>query len=319
MSPSPDRSRPTICIIGSGAVGGYYGARLAQQGNDVHFLLRGDYDAVRKNGWTIKSCHGDFTLPRGSFGATDDPKNLPKADLVLVTLKTIANSQFEKLISPSLKENSAILTLQNGLGNEQALAALFGKERVLGGMAFTCINRIGPGVIHHMAEGWIRIGEFGGGPSARASRIARMFNAAGIECKVLDDLRRGRWEKLTWNIPFNGLGAILDWTTDQLISNADGEALVENAINEVVAGAAALGVALPPDIARRQIEKTRPMGPYQTSMQVDRREGREMEIEAILGEPLRQGTAAGANMPTLQTMYQMAKMLNQSLIRNPGV
>ncbi|HET6246976.1 MAG TPA: 2-dehydropantoate 2-reductase [Tepidisphaeraceae bacterium] len=309
----PNQDRPVICVIGSGAVGGYYGARLAQRGNNVHFLLRGEYETVRKNGWSIKSCHGDFSLPPGSFGAADDPGNLPKADLVLVTLKTTANNEFEKLLGPTINQDTAILTLQNGLGSEESLAALFGKERILGGMAFTCINRIGPGAIHHMAEGWIRIGEFGGGPSNRASSIAEMFNAAGIDCRVLDDLRRGRWEKLSWNIPFNGLGAVLNWTTDQLIATSEGMELVTNVIDEVVAGAAALGVRLSADLARRQIEKTRPMGPYQTSMQVDRREGREMEVEAILGEPLRQGTAAGAKMPRILALYEMAKMVNRAV------
>jgi 2-dehydropantoate 2-reductase len=158
-----------------------------------------------------------------------------------------------------------------------------------------------------MAEGWIRIGEFGGGPSERASQIAGLFTHAGIDCKVLDSLRRGRWEKLTWNVPFNGLGAVLDFTTDRLVNNSDGEALVLAVIDEVVAAAAALGVKLTDGIARRQVDKTKPMGPYQSSMQIDRREGREMEIEAILGHPLRQGNAAGVAMPHLQMLYAMAK------------
>ncbi|HWE04187.1 MAG TPA: 2-dehydropantoate 2-reductase [Tepidisphaeraceae bacterium] len=298
---------PTICIIGAGALGGYYGARLAQRGNNVHFLVRGDLHAIRQNGWNIKSCDGDFTLAPGQFSATDDPTKLPKSDLILVTLKTTSNDRLQSLIAPAIKQDTAILTLQNGLGNEERLAGLFGPARVLGGIAFTCINRIKPGKIHHMAEGWIRIGEFGGGPSPRASRIAEIFNEARIQCTVLDDLRRGRWEKLSWNIPFNGLGAVLDWTTDQVIATEQSADVARTLIEEVVAGAGALGVALPDGLATRQIEKTRPMGPYQTSMQVDRREGREMEVEAILGEPLRQGTAAGAAMPHLQMLYAMAK------------
>lgn len=301
---------PTIAIIGSGAVGGYYGARLAQHGFDVHFLLRSEYQAVRRQGWRIHSCDGDFHLPPSAFGAHDDPAAMPRADLVVVTLKTTANAQFQPLIAPLLKEETAILTLQNGLGNEEQLAELFGRQRVLGGMAFTCINRVGPGEIHHLAEGWIRLGEFGGGPSPRAIRIAEIFSSSKIDCKVLDDLRRGRWEKLSWNIPFNGLGAVLDWTTDRLIATPEGEAMVIALIEEVVSGAAALGVQLPDGIARRQVEKTRPMGPYLTSMQVDRREKREMEVEAILGAPLRQATAGGAAMPRLAMLYDLARAVN---------
>jgi 2-dehydropantoate 2-reductase len=308
-------NQQTICIVGAGALGGYYGARLAQHGNDVHFLLRSDYESVRKNGWSIKSYQGDFSLAPGSFGVSNDPQKMPKADLILVTLKTTVNDQFEPLIAPMLKDDTIILTLQNGLGNEERLASLFGARHVMGGIAFTCINRVGPGKIQHTAAGWIRIGEFGGGPSPRATRIAESLSSATIDCGVLDDLRRGRWEKLTWNIPFNGLGAVLDWTTDRLIASEEGAALVTGVIEEVVAGASALGMTLTPGIAQIQIDKTRPMGPYLSSMQVDRREGREMEVEAILGEPFRQGTRAGAAMPRIGTMYEMAKMVNRALVR----
>ena len=289
-------SHPTICVIGAGAVGGYYGARLAQHGNDVHFLLRNDYDAIRTNGWTIQSCDGDFALRPGSFGAFDDPKKLPKADLVLVTLKTTANNQFETLISPLIKQDTAILTLQNGLGNEEQLSALFGRERILGGMAFTCINRIGPGAIHHMAEGWIRIGEFTGGPSERATQIADLFIAAGIDCKVLDDLRRGRWEKLCWNIPFNGLGAVMDLDDGSANRQRSGRfARGEGNRRSHRRQPAAVGVSIPKErMARRQIEKTPPDG-----FLSDKHAGsiaanaRRWKSRAILGEPLRQGGTAG--------------------------
>src|SRR5947208_17020188 len=120
---------PVIAIVGTGAVGAYYGGRLAQHGHDVHFLLRADYAAVKQNGWTIRSCDGDFTLPAEAVHAYDDPAKMPKADLVIVTLKTTANEQFGRLIAPLLHDGTAILTLQNGLGNEERLAELFGARR----------------------------------------------------------------------------------------------------------------------------------------------------------------------------------------------
>src|SRR5258706_11022093 len=132
---------PVIAIVGTGAVGAYYGGRLGQDGHDVHFLLRGDYQAVKEKGWTIRSCDGDFSLAPEMVHAYDDPAKMPKADLVIVTLKTTANDQFESLIAPLLKEGTSILTLQNGLGNEERLAELFGARRGLGGMSFGCFNR----------------------------------------------------------------------------------------------------------------------------------------------------------------------------------
>ena len=138
---------------------------LAQHGNPVHFLLRSDYETVRKNGLVVESCAGDFQLPSDQLYIYNDPHQMPKVDLVLVTLKTTANAQFEPLIRPLLKADTSILTIQNGLGNEDRLAELFGPQRILGGMAFVCINRAGPGVIRHTAHGIIRLGEFNGGPS----------------------------------------------------------------------------------------------------------------------------------------------------------
>src|SRR5947207_2171881 len=162
--------KPVIAIVGTGAVGAYYGGRLAQHGHDVHFLLRGDYSAVKKHGWVIRSCHGDFSLPASAVRAYDDPAKMPAADLVIVTLKTTANDQFQRSIAPLVKEDTVILTLQNGLGNEERLAELFGAERIVGGMAFVCINRVEPGVVNHIAEGLITLGEFQGPASERVAR-----------------------------------------------------------------------------------------------------------------------------------------------------
>ena len=305
---------PVIAIVGAGAVGGYYGARLAQHGHSVHFLLRGDYDAVRRNGWTVHSRDGDFRIPADSVNVYDDPRRMPRADLVVVTLKSTSNDQFEPLIRPLVKEDAAILTLQNGLGNEDRLAELFGAARVLGGMAFVCINRTAPGVINHTDHGIIRIGEFTTtGATDRAKRIAAMFNASKVACEVLDDLRFGRWQKLVWNIPFNGLGAALDLTTDRLVGTGEGLRLVRQLMEEVRAAARADGVELSPDVVDSNINNTTSMGPYKSSMQVDRQQGRLMEVEAILGEPLRRAQRGGVRTPVLEALYRAARVVDAGL------
>jgi 2-dehydropantoate 2-reductase len=131
-----------------------------------------------------------------------------------------------------------------------------------------------------------------------------MFRASRVKCEVLDDLRWGRWQKLTWNIPFSGLGAALDLTTDRLIGTDEGRRLVADLIREVIAAARADGADLPDDLAESQIRNTTTMGGYRSSMQVDRQEGRPMEVEAILGEPLRRARAKGVNVPTLAALYR---------------
>jgi 2-dehydropantoate 2-reductase len=309
--------RPVIAVVGTGAMGAYYGGRLAQHGGDVHFLLRSDYDAVRQRGWTIKSCDGDFTIPPDQVRAYNDPATMPKADLVLVTLKTTANDQFEPLIRPLLKDDTTILTIQNGLGNEERLAELFGAEKVIGGTAFVCINRLEPGVVHHICDGLISLGEFARPAGDRVRAIAAMLKASGIPSRVLENLRYTRWEKLVWNVPFNGLSAVLDQTTDLLIGSPAGEALVRSLMAEVIEGARAVGVDLPPSLIDAKVNATKAMGPYKTSSHLDMQAGRPIEVEAIFGYPLRTAQAAGAPLPRLEALYRMLKLrdLNPAPVR----
>jgi 2-dehydropantoate 2-reductase len=314
---SPLGLRPVIAVVGVGAVGGFYSAKLIQRDQcDVHLLLRSDYDAIRANGLQIRSHEGDFALPPDRLNIHRGPREMPRADIVLVTLKATGNDAFAPLIQPLLKENTAILTLQNGFGNEDQLADLFGAQRVIGGMAFVCINRLSPGVIHHIDHGFLKIGEYAPpgkprpGSSPRVRQIAELFRSAGVRCDVLDDLRRGRWEKLLWNIPFNGLGTVLDLTTDRLLGHEAGMELLVRLMREVRAIAAADGAVLSEALIDQQIERTRTMGAYQSSMQVDRRQGRALEIEAILGEPLRRAERLGVPAPTLSTIYQMARLID---------
>ena len=309
---------PVIAIVGAGAVGAYYGGRLAQHGHDVHFLLRADYAAVKHNGWTIRSCDGDFTLPATAVHAYDDPAKMPKADLVIVTLKTTANDGFEPLIRPLLKEGTTILTLQNGLGNEERLAELFGAEKILGGMCFVCINRVEPGVVHHIAEGTITLGEFRPGATDRLQRVADMLRSSKIPARALPDLRYGRWEKLVWNIPFNGLSAVLDQTTDLLIGTPAGEALVRDIMEEVIAGARAVGVELPASLIKAKIDQTRGMGAYKTSMHLDMQAGRAMEIDAIFGFPVRVAQAAGTPVPRLEMLERLLRLRDATRGSSPA-
>jgi 2-dehydropantoate 2-reductase len=309
---SPDvplPGRPSIAVVGAGAVGAYYGGRLAQHGHAVHFLLRSDYETVRKYGWTIQSCHGDFKLTPDSLRVYNDPAKMPRADLVIVTLKTTANDQFQPLVSPLINQNTAILTLQNGLGNEQRLAELFGAHRVMGGMAFVCINRIEGGVIHHIAEGQITLGEFGRPAGARLKSVAALLESSRIAVRNVDDLAHGRWEKLVWNIPFNGLSAVLDQTTDLLLASPAGEELVRGLMAEVLAAAkGADDVDLPRSIIDAKVNQTRGMGPYKTSSHLDMQAGRPMEIEAIFGYPLRRAHEANVPTPLLWTVYRLLKL-----------
>jgi len=318
-----------IAVVGPGAVGSYYGAKLVRAGQEVHFLLRSDYDAVKRNGVTIHSPEGDFNA-RPKCART--PEEIGQSDLVLVALKTTANDQFPKLLPPLVGIGTAVLTLQNGLGNEEELARLFPIEQIMGGLCFVCLNRTAPGVVEHMAHGVVILGEFQRWPEPRTHDIATMFRNAGVNCKVSENLIQAHWEKLIWNIPFNGLGvagaagyeALINpqsaignrqslspvLTTDKLLTDPRWENLVREVMHEVIAAAGALGYKIPAGFAEKQIERTRTMGSYRASTLVDFEQGRALELEALFLEPLRQARNAGANVPRLEALCRVLQQLN---------
>jgi len=318
-----------IAIVGCGAVGSYYGAMLSRAGREVHFLLRSDYDTVRRNGVRIQSPAGDF-MARPKCARM--PQEIGLSDLVFIGLKTTANSEFSRLLPPLVGPQTAIVTLQNGLGNEEQLAKLFSTEQILGGLCFVCLNRISPGVIQHLDHGLIVLGEYQRYPEPRTQEIAAMFRHAGVPCKVSDNLARAHWEKLIWNIPFNGLGvgsvagyeALTDQTseshiadlrgpcltTDQLLSDCRWEQLVRELMCEVVAIANAQGLSVSEALVDKQIERTRTMGAYKASTLLDFEQGRRLELKSLFLEPLREAHRAGVATPRLATLCEVLKQLN---------
>lgn len=298
-----------IAVVGAGALGLYYGAMLQRSGEDVHFLLRRDYEAITREGLRVFSVAGDFTLPR--VRGYRAPEEIGPVDLVLVGLKTFANDRFAALLGPLLGERTQILTLQNGLGNEEALSELFGAERVLGGVAFLCSNRGAPGEVHHLGAGRIVLGEYLPRDRERLDRLVAMFGTAGVECRATDDLKRSRWEKLVWNIPFNGLCAILQQPVDRLLSKEASRALVRGIMEEVIAAANAqeLTRSIPAGYADSMLEFSDGMGTYRPSMQIDREEGRQLEIAAIFRTPLAYGWRRGISMPRVE---MLATLLEQA-------
>ena len=310
-----------IAVVGCGAVGGYYGAMLSRAGQDVYFLLRSDYDAVRRHGVSIRSTAGNFNArPR----CTRTPEEIGVCDVVVIALKTTANQQFATLLPPLVGPQTAVLTLQNGLGNEEQLAKLIPVKQLLGGLCFVCLNRVEPGVIHHLDHGRIVLGEFQRWPEPRTHEIAAMFRHAGVPCKVTDNLARAHWEKLVWNIPFNGLGVASAaghealaapslelrvpgslgacLTTDELLADGAWEGLVRELMLEVIATANALGLGVAESLAETQISRTRTMGAYKASTLVDFERGLPLELESLFLEPLRQAQGRGVATPQLAAL-----------------
>jgi 2-dehydropantoate 2-reductase len=327
-----------IAIVGCGALGSYYGACLARAGHDVHFLLRSDLAAVRSHGVQIKSPDGDFTVHPHTAA---HPSEIGISDLVVIGLKTTANPEFPRLLPPLVGHHTAVLTLQNGLGNEETLATLFPPRQILGGLCFVCINRTGPGQIEHIAHGRIVLGEFSHPPAAthgnetpspQTELIAAAFRQGGVPCDITPNLNLAHWQKLVWNVPFNGLGVASAaglpalasphtppaippsrcLTSDQLLDDPHWLEHVRGLMNEVIATANAHGLPIPADYAQFQIDRTREMGAYRASTLIDFEEGRPLEIETLFIAPLREAIRLGVATPHLRALCRVLVQLAAS-------
>lgn len=312
--------RLRIAVVGSGAVGGFYGAKLAYYGRDVHFLVRGENERVRlrRFGWQVKSREGNFRVAKvQAYASTEE---IGPCDLVIVALKATANDALPSVLPPLLGEGTMLLTLQNGLGGDEFLAQRFGAERVLGGLCFVCLNKTAPGVIEHGGYGTITLGEFAGYPLPRTHDIAWEFKRCGIVARVVADLAEARWRKLVWNVPFNGLtllatamrgpGAEPVSTAGVLADDALAY-LARQLMEEVMAAARKLGHTIPADFADLQFKRTAEMGRYLPSTLLDHLAGRPLELDAIWGEPYRRAFNAGAQVGRMEMLFRLLQHLHR--------
>ena len=299
--------KPRIAIVGTGAMGGYYGAMLAKSGHDVHFLLRSDYEAVKKNGIRIDFVKGeDFTLNPAQ--AYNTPEAIGEVDIVLIALKTTANHALPNLIAPLIGKDTWLVTMQNGMGNTNLLAKHFGAERVLAAICFISLNRIASGHIKNLYNGYLNVAEFEGAPTQRTAFLKKMFEEAGIPCEELNSLDETLWRKLCWNIPFNGLTIVAGGVaTDVITSSEPLSALARDLMEELRKAAQTYGHTIENEFLDRQFTVTRKMGAYKPSSLIDYLKNRPVELESIWGEALRRGQSKGLPMPKLEMLYQLLK------------
>ena len=298
-----------IAVVGAGAIGSFYGGKLAVGGRDVHFLVRGGFDQVKQFGIRIRGRKENFHVKNAQVYQTST--EIGPCELVLIALKATNNEAMLELVPPLLHRDTILLTLQNGLGNEEFLAHHFGAERVMGGLCFICLNRISPGLIEHLDHGHLNLGELAGVARERTRDLARQFIECGVECRVVDNLMEEHWHKLVWNIPFNGLSITAGRiTTADILGDPDLRSTAIALMNEVVVGAKSCGYNLPMDVVLEQIKRTETMGAYKPSTLLDFEAGRALEIEAIWGEALRRAQANGAAMPRLEKLYWQLKTLD---------
>ncbi len=299
-----------IAVIGSGAVGCFYGARLVRAGHDVYFLMRRDYQAVREGGLAIHSCEGDFHL--GSVQCYERSDDIGPVDLVICPLKTTALDVAPSLIRPCVGPDTRIVAMMNGLGAEEQLAASFDPWRILGGLAFICCNRGEPGHIHHLDYGRVAFGHLLDDPD-EVKWIADIFDQAGVETHPLDSLKQGRWEKLVWNIPFNSLSVTAGGVSTRRILDDEGlRDLARALMVETIEAGNAHGCRIDGEpLIEKMFTNTETMGHYRTSMQIDFEQKRLLEVESILGEPVRRAHAVGLAVPHITAQYGLVRFLDR--------
>ena len=298
----------TYAIIGTGAIGGYYGAKLAHAGKEVHFLLHSDYEYVRANGLQVDSCDGNFVLPQ--VNAYDSTHRMPKADVVLVGLKSTNQHLLRSLLPPLLHERTLVVLIQNGIGLEADVQAWFPHLFLAAGLAFICSAKTGPGRINHQCYGSINIGNFSCKDQQLIDAVLADFVESGIDAHEVE-YYEARWKKAVWNMPFNGMTVALQTQTDRLLKNPATRQLIYEQMMEVIGAANALGVdSLDESFAQKMMQMTDEMVPYSPSMRLDFDFHRPMEIEYIYSRPIAEARSAGFAMTRLEMLERELRFID---------
>ncbi len=295
-------------VIGTGAIGGYYGAKLSQSGQNVHFLLHSDYEFVRKNGFQVDSCEGSFHLDHPQvYSATNA---MPKCDVVLVGLKSVNNNKLKDLLPPLLHDNTVVVLIQNGIGVEEDVQKMFPGLQLVAGLAFICSAKTKPGHVDHQCYGQINLSNYSCRQDDVFKQILEDFNTAGAKAGEVE-YQEARWKKAVWNMPFNGMTVALNTQTDMLLKNPSTRKLIYEQMLEVIGAAQQLGVKnLDASFADKMMHMTDKMIPYSPSMKLDYDFHRPMEIYYLYSRPLEIAREAGFPMPKLEMLEAMLRFVS---------
>ena len=287
-------------IIGTGAIGGYYGAKLAHAGQEVHFLLRSDYEYVKQHGLQVDSCDGSFHLD--DVNAYQHTEDMPPCDVVLVCLKSINNGKLQSLLPPLLHAHTLVVLIQNGIGVEEDVQKMFPDVQLAAGE---------PGTVNHQCYGSINLANYSCKDEALMQAVVDEFRQAAIETGLVE-YHEARWKKAVWNMPFNGMTVALHTQTDLLLKNKATRQLIREQMMEVVSTAQHLGVKnLDASFVDKMIEMTDAMTPYSPSMRLDYDFHRRMEIYYLYTRPLEIAREAGFRMPKLEMLEAELRFLEE--------
>lgn len=297
-------------VIGTGAIGGYYGAKLARAGQEVHFLLHSDYEYVSANGLQVDSCDGSFHIRANAYARAAD---MPQCDVVLVCLKSVNNGKLKELLPPLLHEHTLVVMIQNGIGIEPDVQTMFPGVQLAAGLAFICSAKTEPGRVSHQCYGSINLANYSCRDERLFEAVVGEFRAAGIETGQVE-YHEARWKKAVWNMPFNGMTVALHTQTDLLLRDPSTRQLIRDQMMEVVGASRALGVSgVDEAFVEKMIQMTDEMTPYSPSMRLDYDFHRPMEIHYLYTRPIEIAREAGFLMPKLEMLEAELKFLQKNL------
>ena len=273
---------------------------MARAGQEVHFLLRSDYEYVKQHGLQVDSCDGSFHLTDvNAYLSTED---MPKCDVVLVCLKSVNNGKLQTLLPPLLHDNTLVVLIQNGIGVEEDVQKMFPDVQLAAGLAFICSAKTEPGRVNHQCYGSINLANYSCKDEALMQAVVDEFRQAGIETGFVE-YHEARWKKAVWNMPFNGMTVALHTQTDLLLKNKATRQLIREQMMEVVSAAQHLGVKnLDESFVDKMIATTDAMTPYSPSMRLDYDFHRRMEIYYLYTRPLEIAREADCPMPKLEML-----------------
>jgi 2-dehydropantoate 2-reductase len=301
-----------ILIVGAGAVGALYGEMLKRAGGKISVLLRSGAEEIQKSGIHIQSIWGDGILqPDEIYLEGDIPQT--QFDLILIATKVLPTIDPVITITNFIKKDTTILLIQNGLNIERPYISAFPENEILSALAFVCSNRHDATHIEHIDYGRLMIGQVQSGTNNRLQEIISMFESAGVPVEKSDEIERERWIKLIWNVPFNPLSVLANGvSTEDILQIPELRAIAYKLMKEIILIGRAAGFSLTDDLADMMMERTEKMRPYKTSMLLDFEGKRPMEIEAIVGEPLREAKRLGISAPFLEIIYNFLILVERA-------
>jgi 2-dehydropantoate 2-reductase len=279
---------------------------MAHAGIDVHFLARGAHlKALQERGLQVQSVKGDFEV---KAPATDRPEDIGPSDYVLFCVKSYDTEQAVRSLGPLVGRDTAVLSLQNGIDNEEKIADQIGWQHVMGGVAYLFSSIAQPGVVEHIGAGGIAFGEMDGHVTERAQSLLELFRKAEIDAELSDNINGALWEKFIFICALAGTTAVTRLSIGEIRSVPETFALFRRIAEEVRSIADAEGVRLAPDVVDREVARTERLEPEGlSSLHYDMTHGKRMELEAIHGAVVRRAQKLGLDVPVTEAIYALLK------------